>query len=95
MPEPSVNTNDGEPLATNFCSAALGSCSPCCCTLNPDKMVRGGQKKKPGDKPEVVLKTDVKNETGYIKRLDYALTHPGSNVPTQAHGMSPVYDASA
>src|SRR5688572_4126270 len=31
-----------------------------------------------------------KNETGYIKRLDYALTHPGSNVPTQAHGLSPV-----
>jgi iron complex outermembrane recepter protein len=31
-----------------------------------------------------------KNETGYIKRLDYALTHPGSNVPTQAHGLDPV-----
>ncbi len=31
-----------------------------------------------------------KNETGYIKRLDYALTHPGSNVPTQATGLDPV-----
>lgn len=31
-----------------------------------------------------------KNETGYITRLDYALTHPGSNVPTQAQGKSPV-----
>ncbi len=31
-----------------------------------------------------------KNETGYIKRLDYALTHPGSNVPTQARGLNPV-----
>jgi iron complex outermembrane receptor protein len=31
-----------------------------------------------------------KNETGYIKRLDYALTHPGSNVPTQSHGLNPV-----
>ncbi len=27
-----------------------------------------------------------RNEDGYIKRLDYALTHPGSNVPTQAAG---------
>jgi iron complex outermembrane receptor protein len=27
-----------------------------------------------------------KNEDGYIKRLDYALTHPGTNVPTQAIG---------
>ena len=31
-----------------------------------------------------------KNETGYIKRLDYALTHPGTNVPTQATGQNPV-----
>lgn len=31
-----------------------------------------------------------KNETGYIKRLDYNLTHPGSNVPTQARGLNPV-----
>lgn len=31
-----------------------------------------------------------KNETGYIKRLDYNLTHPGTNVPTQARGQSPV-----
>ncbi len=31
-----------------------------------------------------------KNETGYIKRLDYALTHPGTNVPTQATGQDPV-----
>jgi iron complex outermembrane receptor protein len=31
-----------------------------------------------------------KNETGYITRLDYALTHPGSNVPTQARGQNPV-----
>ena len=31
-----------------------------------------------------------KNETGYIKRLDYNLTHPGTNVPTQARGLSPV-----
>ncbi len=27
-----------------------------------------------------------KNENGWVKRLDYALTHPGSNVPTQATG---------
>ena len=27
-----------------------------------------------------------KNETGYIKRLDYGCTHPGTNVPTQAQG---------
>ncbi len=32
----------------------------------------------------------TKNETGYIKRLDYALTHPGSNVPTNATGLDPV-----
>lgn len=32
----------------------------------------------------------TKNETGYIKRLDYNLTHPGSNVPTQAQGRNPV-----
>lgn len=31
-----------------------------------------------------------KNETGYITRLDYALTHPGTNVPTQAKGSDPV-----
>jgi iron complex outermembrane receptor protein len=31
-----------------------------------------------------------RNETGYIKRLDYNLTHPDSNVPTQAQGRSPV-----
>ncbi len=31
-----------------------------------------------------------RNETGYIKRLDYNLTHPGTNVPTQARGLSPV-----
>lgn len=31
-----------------------------------------------------------KNETGYITRLDYALTHPGTNVPTQATGLDPV-----
>lgn len=31
-----------------------------------------------------------RNEDGYIKRLDYALTHPGSNVPTQAPGAKPV-----
>jgi len=31
-----------------------------------------------------------KNETGYIRRLDYNLTHPGTNVPTQAKGMDPV-----
>ena len=31
-----------------------------------------------------------KNETGYIKRLDYNLTHPGSNVPTQSQGLNPV-----
>ena len=31
-----------------------------------------------------------KNETGYIKRIDYGLTHPGSNVPTQAQGLNPV-----
>ncbi len=31
-----------------------------------------------------------KNETGYIKRLDYNLTHPGTNVPTQAQGKNPV-----
>jgi iron complex outermembrane receptor protein len=31
-----------------------------------------------------------KSETGYIKRLDYALTHPGTNVPTQAQGLNPV-----
>ncbi|HET9863687.1 MAG TPA: TonB-dependent receptor [Steroidobacteraceae bacterium] len=31
-----------------------------------------------------------KNETGYIKRLDYNLTHPGTNVPTQAQGLNPV-----
>lgn len=31
-----------------------------------------------------------KNETGYIKRLDYNLTHPGTNVPTQARGNNPV-----
>ncbi|MBL8551341.1 MAG: TonB-dependent receptor [Hyphomonadaceae bacterium] len=31
-----------------------------------------------------------KNETGYITRLDYALTHPGTNVPTMAHGQDPV-----
>ena len=31
-----------------------------------------------------------KNETGYITRLDYALSHPGTNVPTQAHGKDPV-----
>ena len=34
------------------------------------RMVRGGQKKKPGDKPEVVLKTDVQREDGYIYYLD-------------------------
>src|SRR5690606_10671186 len=27
-----------------------------------------------------------KNEDGFIKRLDYAATHPGTNVPTQATG---------
>jgi iron complex outermembrane receptor protein len=31
-----------------------------------------------------------KSETGYITRLDYALTHPGTNVPTQAQGRNPV-----
>ncbi|PQA85364.1 TonB-dependent receptor [Hyphococcus luteus] len=31
-----------------------------------------------------------KNEDGYIKRLDYNLTHPGTNVPTQAAGNDPV-----
>jgi iron complex outermembrane recepter protein len=31
-----------------------------------------------------------KNETGYITRLDYNLTHPGTNVKTQAHGLDPV-----
>ena len=31
-----------------------------------------------------------KSETGYIKRLDYNLTHPGTNVPTQAQGLNPV-----
>ena len=33
-------------------------------------MVRGGQKKRPGDKAEVVLKTDVKAEPGYIYFID-------------------------
>ena len=31
-----------------------------------------------------------KNQDGYIKRLDYALTHPGSNVPQFASGTDPV-----
>jgi iron complex outermembrane recepter protein len=31
-----------------------------------------------------------KNEDGYIKMVDYALTHPGTNVPTQAQGDDPV-----
>jgi iron complex outermembrane receptor protein len=31
-----------------------------------------------------------KNRDGYVKRLDYAKTHPGSNVPTYAVGDSPV-----
>lgn len=31
-----------------------------------------------------------RNEDGYIKRLDYNLTHPGTTVPTQAPGSSPV-----
>ncbi|MBC2778636.1 TonB-dependent receptor [Parasphingopyxis marina] len=31
-----------------------------------------------------------RNQDGYITRLDYALTHPGSNVPTQAPGSDPV-----
>ncbi len=31
-----------------------------------------------------------RNEDGYIKRLDYALTHPGSNVKTRAIGDDPV-----
>ncbi|WP_311267897.1 TonB-dependent receptor [Sphingobium sp. WCS2017Hpa-17] len=30
-----------------------------------------------------------KNRDGYVKRLDYALTHPGSNVPTQATDANP------
>ncbi|NBC36585.1 TonB-dependent receptor [Novosphingobium sp. FSY-8] len=32
----------------------------------------------------------TKNRDGYVKRLDYALTHPGSNVPTLASGGNPV-----
>jgi iron complex outermembrane receptor protein len=32
----------------------------------------------------------TKNRDGYIDRLDYAQTHPGSNVPTNAVGASPV-----
>ena len=31
-----------------------------------------------------------KNRDGYVKRLDYELTHPGSGVPTQAVGPNPV-----
>ncbi len=32
----------------------------------------------------------TRNEDGYIKRLDYALTHPGSNVRTRSNGDNPV-----
>ncbi|MBD3730090.1 MAG: TonB-dependent receptor [Sphingomonadales bacterium] len=32
----------------------------------------------------------TKNRDGYVKRLDYELTHPGSGVPTQAIGPDPV-----
>ncbi len=32
----------------------------------------------------------TKNSNGYVKRLDYALTHPGSNVPTLARGSDPL-----
>ncbi|OJU17131.1 MULTISPECIES: TonB-dependent receptor [unclassified Sphingomonas] len=31
----------------------------------------------------------TKNRDGYVKRLDYAQTHPGSNVPTQASDAKP------
>ncbi len=32
----------------------------------------------------------TKNRDGYVKRLDYDLTHPGSGVPTQSVGPNPV-----
>ncbi|MBC2667590.1 TonB-dependent receptor [Novosphingobium piscinae] len=32
----------------------------------------------------------TKNNDGFVQRLDYALTHPGSNVPTFASGADPV-----
>lgn len=32
----------------------------------------------------------TKNVDGYVKRLDYNLTHPGTNVPTLAKGSNPV-----
>jgi iron complex outermembrane receptor protein len=51
--------------------------------------MRGIYDFKVTDKLAVRVSGVSKNETGYIKRLDYALTHPGSNVPTFAIGADP------
>lgn len=40
------------------------------CNIARSRMVRGGQRKKPGEQPEIVVKTDIQREEGYLYFID-------------------------
>ena len=66
------------------------------CNIARSRMVRGGQRKKKGDRPEVVVKTDIsRREDGYL----YFISRKDEMIKTSGYRVSPteveevVYDS--